>query len=134
MNKMPKERKRLGQNPILDRIDQDGKQSRAYHASPKLEKKTAKRVGGYVTTGSGNKREKGDIRKRGVTRIEHKATQHASFRVTLEMLEKIELAARGCDEIPILVVEFLDDRGHSIEKEIAVLPWSDLLNLLDGTS
>lgn len=118
------------QNPILDKLEQKGKQSKAYHASPKLEKKLATKVGGYRTAGSGNKREKGDVRKRGVTRLEHKATQAASFRVTTEMLEKLELAARGCDEIPIMVIDFLDDRGRSFQKEIAILPLSDLLELL----
>ena len=119
------------QNPILDRLERKGKQSKAYHASPKLEKKLAAKVGGYRTAGSGNKREKGDVRKRGIARIEHKATQAGSFRVTAEMLEKLELAARGCDEMPIMVVEFLDDRGRSFQRELAILPLSDLLELID---
>jgi hypothetical protein len=119
------------QNPILDRLERKAKQSKAYHASPKLEKKLATKVGGYRTAGSGNKIEKGDVRKRGVVRMEHKATQAASFRVTSEMLEKLELAARGCDEIPIMVIEFLDDRGRSFQRELAVLPLSDLLELID---
>lgn len=131
---MPKQRERRPQNPLVAKVQQQGKQSKAYHASPKLEKKLAKKVGGFRTVGSGNKREKGDVRKHGVARIEHKATQAASFRVTLEMLEKIELAARGCDEIPIMVIDFLDDRGRSVQKEIAVLPFSDLAELIDGTS
>jgi hypothetical protein len=128
------ERPHKAQNPILARLERKGKQSKAYHASPKLEKKTAKRLGGYVTTGSGNKREKGDIRKRGVTRIEHKATQANSFRVTKEMLQKIELAAVGCDEVPILVVDFLDERGNSTGEEIACIPFRELVALIDGTS
>ena len=118
------------QNPILARLERDGKQSKAYRASPKLEKKLAKRAGGYRTSGSGNQKEKGDVRVKGVTRIEHKGTKNQSFRVTTEMLEKIELAARGCDEIPIMVIDFLDDRGRSFQKEIAVLPFKDLLDLL----
>lgn len=131
---MPKERQPRPQNPALARLERNAKQSKAYHASPKLEKKMAKRVGGYRTAGSGSKREKGDVRVRGVTRIEHKATSKQSFRVTLEILEKIELAARGCDEIPILVIDFLDDRGRSVQKEIAVLPFSDLMDLLNANS
>lgn len=119
------------QNPLLDRIEHLGKQSKAYHASKGLEQNIAKAVGGRRTAGSGNKTTKGDIRKNGVCRIEHKATAKGSFRVTIEMLEKIELAARGCDEIPIIVVDFLDDRGRTFQKEIAILPWSDLKDLLD---
>lgn len=121
------------QNPLLDRLDEKARQSKAYHASPKLEKKLAKEAKGYRTSGSGNKKEKGDVRRHGVTRIEHKATQKKSFSVTREMLEKIELAGRGCDEIPVLVIEFLDDRGLSVGK-IACLPYKDVMDLLDESS
>lgn len=129
---MAKERPSRSHNPILDRLERDGKQSKAYRASAGLEKKLAKRTGGYRTSGSGNKNEKGDVRVRGVARIEHKATQHASFRVTKEMLNKIELAARGCDELPIMVIDFLNARGDSDGNEVAVLPLKDLMDLLDG--
>jgi hypothetical protein len=119
------------QNPVLQRLERQAKQSPAYHASAGLEKKLATRTGGYRTAGSGNKLTKGDVQKHGIFRIEHKATGAGSFRVTGEMLEKIELAGRGCDEIPIMVIDFLDDRGRSHSKEIAVLPFKDLLDLLD---
>lgn len=122
-------------NPLLRRLTKRRAQSPAYHASKKLERKTAVRVQGYPTSGSGNKKEKGDVRKRGVVRIEHKATQHASFRVTKEMLEKIEYAARGCDELPVIVIDFLDERGESTGLEVACLPFQDLLDLInDGSS
>lgn len=118
-------------NPILDRLEKKGKQSKAYRASPRLEKKLAKKTKGYTTTGSGNKKEKGDVRVRGIARMEHKATQAASFRVTKEMLDKIELAGRGCDELPVLVVDFLDERGRTTGQEIACIPLQDLLDLID---
>lgn len=122
------------QNPLLDRIEHLGKQSKAYHASKGLEKALAEKVGGRRTAGSGNKKEKGDVRLNGVLRIEHKATQKKSFSVTLEMLEKIELAARGCDEIPLLVVEFLDERGVSTGYKIACVPFQDIMDLIDAAS
>lgn len=131
---MAKERPPRPQNPILARLAGKATQSKAYHASPKLEKKLATRTGGYRTAGSGNKREKGDVRVRGVTRIEHKATGADSFRVTKAMLEKIELAGRGCNELPILVIDFLDKRGRSNGHELAVLPLKDLLDLIDASS
>lgn len=132
---MPKkERGPRPSNPVLARLEKQGKQSKAYHASPKLEKGIAERVKGRRTTGSGNKFEKGDVRAYGVTRIEHKATQHKSFRVTVEMLEKLEYAGRGCDEIPILVVDFLNERGKTMGHEIAVVPLQDLLDLIDDAS
>jgi len=133
---MPKkEFVRGSQNPALARIEKRSSQSETYHASPGLEKTLAKKAGGYRTAGSGNKHEKGDVRVRGVTRIEHKATKHDSFRVTKEMLDKIELAGRGCDEVPILVVEFVDEQGKPCREPIAVLPLQDILDLLDeGTT
>jgi hypothetical protein len=131
---MRKPLKPRSQNPILDRLEHAGKQSKAYHASKGLEKEIAKEVGGRRTAGSGNKKEKGDVRLNGVMRIEHKATQKKSFSVTYEMLEKIELAARGCDEIPILVVEFLDQRGDSTGVKIACVPFQDITDLIDAAS
>lgn len=128
---MPKPLKPRSQNPILDRIERKAKQSKAYHASKGLEQSIAKHVGGRRTAGSGNKLTKGDVRKNGVMRIEHKGTCADSFRVTYSMLEKIELAARGCDELPILVVEFLDERGRSRNMKVAVIPFQDLLDLMD---
>jgi hypothetical protein len=106
------------------------KQSVAYRKSPSLEKKLAKRAGGYVTVGSGNKNEKGDVRKRGIARLEHKATQKKSFSITRDMLDKITNAAIGHDEVPAVIVEFLDDKG-STTYEVAVIPTQDLLDLLD---
>lgn len=132
MAKLPKSDPRP-QNPILVRLEREAKQSKAYRASPKLEKNLATRAGGYRTAGSGSKKEKGDVRVKSVMRIEHKGTQAASFRVTKEMLNKIELAGRGCDEIPIFVVDFLDERGNSTGQEIACIPFQDLLDLINDT-
>lgn len=134
---MPRPRReasRRSQNPVLNRLEQKGKQSHAYHASPGLEKKLAKRAGGYRTAGSGNKKEKSDVRVNGITRIEHKATCNKSFSVTRAMLEKIELSGRGCDEIPILVVDFLQPNGKSVGNEIACIPLKDLLDLIHENS
>ncbi len=131
---MRKERPPQPQNPLLDRLAKRAKQSPAYHASAGLERKLAKRTKGYRTAGSGNKKEKGDVRVNGVTRIEHKATQHNSFRVTKEMLEKIKLAGAGCDETPIMVIDFLSDRGVSVGDELAVIPFQDLLDLINEVS
>lgn len=74
------------------------------------------------------------MRLNGVLRLEHKATQNKSFSVTREMLEKIELAGRGCDEIPILVVEFLDERGKSTGIQVAITPFQDILDLIDAAN
>ena len=122
------------QSPLLSRLERDGRQGRAYHASKGLEAGLAAKVGGRRTAGSGNKHEKGDVRKYGVMRIEHKGTVKQSFRVTKEQLEKIELAGRACDEIPIFTVDFLDELGKSHGNEVAVLPLKDLLDLVDAAT
>jgi translation elongation factor EF-Tu-like GTPase len=85
-----------------------------------MEREIAARVGGKVTSGSGNKMEKGDVRLRGVVRIEAKTTKNASFSVTLEMIEKIENAALSADELPIIVIEF--NREGKPLKQIVVAP------------
>ncbi|QXN71135.1 holliday junction resolvase [Rhodobacter phage RcDurkin] len=134
---MAKERKPREANPLLARL---GKQindietkAPAYRASRGLEKKLAIRVGGKVTPGSGNKTTKGDVRKTGIARLEHKATCHASFRVTREMIDKIEGAAVGCGEIPAIVVELLDAEGKP-SLAIACIPLSALEELIANAS
>lgn len=118
-------------NPAIARLQKRNLQSPAYRQSSKLEKKLAKRVGGRRTSGSGNKREKGDVRKKGLARLEHKATKNKSFSVTREMVDKISLAAMGSNEVPALIIEFLDEWGNQ-ETELAVIPVADLMRLLNG--
>lgn len=78
----------------------------ASHARSKVQEKAqAKRIGGKVTTGSGNKYEKGDVRLKGVARIEAKTTKNSSYSVSKETIRKLEEAAFGSGEIPILHVE-----------------------------
>lgn len=99
---------------------------RGSHGRSKVqERELAKRAGGRQVRGSGCGREKGDVRVSKFVRIEAKTTQHDSFRVTREMLSKIEDAALPCGEIPILVVEM----NGEPRQECAVIPaWAlDLL-------
>lgn len=73
--------------------------------APKMERETAKRLGGRVTPGSGAKDTKGDVRIRRVSRIECKTTKHKSFSVTSEMIRKIEDAVFGAGEVPAIEIE-----------------------------
>jgi len=98
-----------------------GKPSASHLRAPKMEKELAKRIGGRITPGSGNKDVKGDVRLKRVARIEAKTTKNKSFSVTLDMIDKIETAALTCDELPILVIEFNDGNGRKV-KEVAVVP------------
>lgn len=93
----------------------------SYRRSRKQEKELATRLGGKKTLASGSKSEKGDVRVRGVLRIEAKTTKHKSFSVTIDMVRQIEDAALCSDELPCIVIEFNDGAGKKV-KEIAVVP------------
>lgn len=88
------------------RLQQKGS-SAAHKRSSQQEKEVADRTKSRLVRGSGNQHVKGDVRKRGIARIECKTTTKKSFSVTLDMLNKIEEAARLSDELPVIVVEFL---------------------------
>ena len=92
----------------------------SYRRSRKQESELAGRLGGRLTAASGSKVEKGDVRVRGIMRIEAKTTKHKSFSVTIDMVEKIEEAALPCNEIPIIAIEF-NHLGKKV-KEVAVVP------------
>lgn len=105
---------------FLRRVDK--KHGTPSHArAPKQEAETAKRFGGKLTPGSGNKAEKGDVRIKGVARIENKTTKNKSFSITREMVQKIENAAMPCGEVPIIVVEFNDGCG-GVDCDVAIMP------------
>ena len=109
----------MSRDSFVNRDKQRGTPS--YRRSKVQEKELAVRIGGRTTIASGSKYEKGDVRLRRVVRIEAKTTKHKSFSVTLDMIAKIEDAALACDELPVIVIEFNDNRGGKV-KEIAVVP------------
>ena len=82
----------------------------AAHA-PQHEQDTAWRLRGRVTPRSGAGTIKGDVRT-GVVRVECKCTSAGSFRVTLDMWERIQEAAAQGGEHPVIEVRFLDGKGQ----------------------
>src|SRR5207253_2346748 len=117
-------------------------QSKAYRRSPKQEKDLSKRLTATVMSGSGagrakghamarGKPHKGDLQIKGIARIEAKTTQAKSFSITREMIDKITDAAVYSDELPAIVVEFLNSLGKP-EAEVAVIPMWALKALLDN--
>lgn len=114
----------MSHNPFLNRLGQEKKQSKAYWGSKKQEKNLAARLkGGYLVSGSGSGKTKGDVRVKNVARIEAKLTGADSFRVTKSMLEKITNAALVSDEIPAIVVGFLGADGKPDKSlEVMILP------------
>jgi hypothetical protein len=76
------------------------------HARSKVqEKETAKRIGGNTVHRSGAGLIKGDVRVKGIARVENKTTIHKSYSVTMETLDKLEAAVAGSCEIPIMQIE-----------------------------
>lgn len=75
--------------------------------SVQQERETAKRVGGKPIHRSGAGTVKGDVRLRGIARIENKTTKFASYGVSVETIEKLENAVAGTGETPVLQVELL---------------------------
>lgn len=80
-------------------------QSPSHVRAATQEKTAAKRLGGDVTRGSGSGRVKADVRLKDLVRLECKTTKHKSFSVTSEIIEKVENAALGTNEIPVIEVE-----------------------------
>lgn len=117
---MPNYREELG-IPTRDSTPRKQRLNPSQIRAKKQEREVAKRLQGRLTPASGAKEEKGDVRVRGVARIECKTTKHKSFSVTLEMAQKIEEAAISTGEMPILLIEFIDDTGKPLG-ELAVVP------------
>jgi len=115
-------------NSFMNRDKDKGNPS--YRRSRKQERELATRLGGSRTLASGSGDEKGDVRLRGVLRIEAKTTKHKSFSVTLDMIKQIEEAALSGGEMPVIVVEFLTPEGKPI-KEVAIVP-TYVLDLIKG--
>lgn len=109
----------MSREAFLSRDDRKG--SPSHRRSRKQERELAKGYGGRITVASGSKTEKGDVRIRGLVRVEAKTTKHASFSVTLDMIRKIEEAALPAGEMPVLAIEFNDGRGNKVA-EVAVVP------------
>lgn len=96
----------------------------AHRRSPNQEKETAKRIGGAVVRGSGCGYEKGDVRKKGIVRVECKTTTKASFSVTRSDLLKIEAEALSGGEIPAYCVEFIEASGKKIGSYLIMPEWA----------
>ena len=93
----------------------------SYRRSRKQERELAGRLGGRRTAASGSKDEKGDVRLKGILRLEAKTTKHKSFSVTREMVQQIEQAALSTGEMPVIAIEFINEQGKPI-CSVAVVP------------
>lgn len=108
-------------NPFMPGANPKDNLTKSHSRAVRQEKETAARFKGFCTPASGSRDIKGDVRVRGVARIECKTTKHKSFTVTLDMVRKIEEAAASTGEMPVLLVEFNDGDGRKLG-EVAVVP------------
>lgn len=104
-------------------LNRDKGKSAGYIRSSKQEKSLATRLNkGELVRRSGAGAEKGDVKVKGIVRIECKTTEKKSFSVTREMIRKIEEAtlANG-EKVGAIVVEFIDEKGNPLD-EVAIVP------------
>lgn len=114
--------------PIPKRLRKTPSHARA----PKHEQAIADTYGGRLVRGSGCGAEKGDVRIERVARIEAKTTSSGSYRLTPQVIAKIERAAMSSasGEVPILEVEFTTKQGKPVAN-VAVIPVWALTKLID---
>lgn len=92
--------------------------SASHRRSPVQEQETADRLGGRVTKASGSGLfEKGDVRVKGLARVECKTTKNSSFSVTDKIIDKIENQALAAGEIPVIEIDIRNG-----ERGVYVLP------------
>lgn len=99
-------------------------QTPSHARSKNQERELARRLNGRVTRGSGNGNEKGDVRVKGICRIEAKTTMAKSFSVTREMVRKIEEAAISTGELPVIVIEFISSEGKPLDSVVVMPSWA----------
>lgn len=99
----------------------------------KRERKIAGIIGGRTQVASGAMPwAKGDIRKKGKYRIEHKSCENKSFSLTRDLLDKITSEA-SYGEMPMMVIEFLNKQTLKVEDSWVVMPGHVLQELNDET-
>jgi hypothetical protein len=82
---------------------------------------SVKTLGGRAVRGSGAGREKGDVRRVNVYRLECKTTKNRSYSLTREMIEKVEASVpAGSSEIPFMEIR-VDDQS-AMPKTCFVFP------------
>lgn len=88
--------------------------------SRKAELRVAADIGGRAQPGSGSSPlAKGDVRLKGKTRVEHKTTTTGSYRITVDLLEKIRSHC-GPGETPSFIVQFTDKAGREIDQWVMI--------------
>ncbi|MET0465359.1 MAG: hypothetical protein ABW007_19515 [Chitinophagaceae bacterium] len=111
----------------------DTNKGKAAAYAPKQERRLAKKLGASLTKASGAQSEKGDIRQRGIYRIECKSTENKSYSLTRETYHKIASAAASANEIPCMTVDFLNENG-GVQESLAIISVENLKSILKELS
>lgn len=99
-------------------------------ASKKNERKTAKKLGGNVTPGSGAfEGHKGDIKLDDFL-LEQKETSNKSIQILIEHLLKITREANSTNKTGCMVYKFLETPPN-MEKEWVLIPLSSFKELIE---
>lgn len=89
------------------------KLNRASTHSVYQEQRVANILKGYATPASGAGSQKGDVRIKGLFRVECKATTRGEYLATLAVLDKIKQEALSFGEVPVLQIDFLDEHTYT---------------------
>lgn len=108
-------------NRFVARTERTKNLTKSHLRAPKQEREIAQRFNGKLTPASGARDVKGDVRIKGIARIECKTTKHKSFSVSLDMLRRLEESAANGGEVPVIIIEFHDNDGRRLG-EVAVTP------------
>lgn len=118
-------------NHFLERATKTANITNSHRRAKKQERDIAKSTGGRLVPASGARDTKGDVRLKGVARIEAKTTKNKSFSVTIDMIDKLETAIMNAGEVPVFIIEFNDGFGRKL-KEVAVMPTYAMQQLLEN--
>jgi len=98
--------------------------------SQRQERDLAEELGARVQKASGAlSGSKGDLRKKGLLRIEAKYTEAGSYSLKLDDLLKILSECEGTEK-PVLVVEYVDKGTKKMKERFAVIHFEDLKEIL----
>lgn len=86
------------------------------------ERRTAKRLGGQLTSRSGAGLMKGDIRTNAGDMVENKSTMNSKYRVRLTALTKLCRDARNEGAHPVMVIDFCNTKNSGQTPQIALRP------------
>lgn len=100
--------------------------------SREQELEIAEELGGQMQRASGAlSGSKGDIRKKGVVRVEAKYTEAGSYSLRLEELHKISSECHGTEK-PVFVVDFVEKLTKRLVDRYAVVHFDDLKEWMDA--